>query len=82
MSRRKRPRRRENVGWQPEVLYTRLPSAHMIKKQKNGYLVVSHRGRNLGGPYKTLEEARKRLRQVEFFKHRSAGAKHFVRRSS
>jgi hypothetical protein len=25
-------------------------------------------GRNLGGPYKTREEALKRLRQVEFFK--------------
>jgi hypothetical protein len=25
--------------------------------------------KNLGGPYKTLEEAKKRLREVEFFKH-------------
>jgi hypothetical protein len=25
---------------------------------------------NLGGPYKTKEEAKRRLRQVEFFKHR------------
>jgi len=24
----------------------------------------------MGGPYKTLEEAKKRLRQVEYFKHR------------
>ena len=43
----------------------------MIKKVKGGYEVVSKTsGRNLGGPYKTLEEAKKRLRQVEFFKHR------------
>ena len=42
----------------------------MIKKVKAGYKVVSSKGRNLGGPYKTLEEAKKRLRQVEFFKHR------------
>lgn len=43
----------------------------MIKKVKGGYKVVSETtGRNLGGPYKTLEEAKKRLRQVEFFKHR------------
>lgn len=27
-------------------------------------------GKNLGGPYKTKAEARKRLRQVEFFKRR------------
>lgn len=42
----------------------------MIKKSKEGYRVLSSKGRNLGGPYKTLEEAKKRLRQVEFFKHR------------
>ena len=42
----------------------------MIKKTKGGYQVVSSKGRNLGGPFKTLEVAKKRLRQVEFFKHR------------
>ena len=42
----------------------------MIRKMKGGFQVLSHRGRNLGGPYKTLGEAKKRLRQVEFFKHR------------
>jgi hypothetical protein len=43
----------------------------MIKKVKGGYEVVSKTtGRNLGGPYKTKAEALKRLRQVEFFKHR------------
>jgi len=42
----------------------------MIKKVKGGYQVLSEKtGKNLGGPYKTLEEAKKRLRQVEFFKH-------------
>ena len=44
--------------------------ADMIKKVKGGYKVLSSKGKNLGGPYKTLEEAKKRLRQVEFFKHR------------
>ena len=44
----------------------------MIVKVKAGYKVVSSKGRNLGGPYKTLKEAKKRLRQVEFFKHRKA----------
>jgi hypothetical protein len=42
----------------------------MIVKTAKGYMVRSEQGRNLGGPYKTLEEAKKRLRQVEFFKHR------------
>ena len=42
----------------------------MIKKTKGGYQVVSSKSRNLGRPYKTLEAAKKRLRQVEFFKHR------------
>jgi hypothetical protein len=42
----------------------------MIKKIREGYQVLSSQGKNLGGPYKTLEEAKKRLRQVEFFKHR------------
>jgi hypothetical protein len=42
----------------------------MIKKVRAGYKVVSETsGKNLGGPYKTREQAEKRLRQVEFFKH-------------
>ncbi len=42
----------------------------MIVKKKDGYYVLSEKTkRNLGGPYKTREEAEKRLRQVEFFKH-------------
>ena len=41
----------------------------MIKKVKGGYKVLSSKGKNLGGLYKTLEEAKNRLRQVEFFKH-------------
>jgi hypothetical protein len=40
----------------------------VIKKVKGGYRVLSSKGRNMGGPYKTREEALKRLRQVEFFK--------------
>lgn len=43
----------------------------MIVKKKEGYFVLSEKTRrNLGGPYKKREEAVKRLRQVEFFKHR------------
>jgi hypothetical protein len=44
----------------------------MIRKVKGGYRVLSEKGKNLGGPYKTREEAAKRLKQVEYFKHRKA----------
>jgi len=42
----------------------------MIVKKKEGYYVLSEKTkRNLGGPYKTKDEAKKRLLQVEYFKH-------------
>ena len=44
----------------------------MIKKVKQGYQVLSEKGKNLGGPYKSKAEAQRRLRQVEFFKHRKS----------
>jgi hypothetical protein len=43
--------------------------AFMIKKVSGGYKVVSEKGKNLGGPYKTKQAAEKRLKQVEYFKH-------------
>jgi hypothetical protein len=42
----------------------------MIKKDKSGYKVVSKKGKNLGSGYKTRAAAEKRLRQVEYFKHK------------
>ena len=48
---------------------TSSPEAAMIKKVAGGYKVLSEKGKNLGGPYKTKKEAEKRLREVEFFKH-------------
>jgi len=43
----------------------------MIRKIKDGYQVVSEKsGRNMG-TYKTEEEAKKRLRQIEYFKHKN-----------
>ena len=43
----------------------------MIKKVKEGYRVISEKsGRNLG-TYKSKDEAKERLRQVEFFKHKA-----------
>ena len=41
----------------------------MIKKVKEGYRVESEKGRNMG-TYRTMEEAKRRLRQIEFFKHK------------
>jgi hypothetical protein len=47
----------------------------MIKKVKEGFRVVSEKsGRNMG-TYKTKDEAKERLRQVEFFKRKSAKSK-------
>jgi len=40
----------------------------MIRKVKEGFRVLSEKGRNMG-TYPTKEEAKKRLRQIEFFKH-------------
>jgi len=49
----------------------------MIRETKKGYKVVSESGKNLGEknprtgkPY-SKEEAKKRLQQVEYFKHLS-----------
>ena len=42
----------------------------MITRTAKGYVVKSEKGRNLGGPYKTRQEAANRLRQVEYFKHK------------
>jgi hypothetical protein len=44
----------------------------MIIRCEDGYYVVSENTqKNLGGPYKTHEDAEKRIRQVEYFKHKS-----------
>jgi hypothetical protein len=48
----------------------RTIEVNMIKKVAGGYKVLSEKGKNLGGPYKSKAAAQKRLRQVEYFKHR------------
>jgi hypothetical protein len=40
----------------------------MIRKVKQGYRVVAESGRTMG-TYPTREQAKKRLRQIEMFKH-------------
>jgi hypothetical protein len=42
----------------------------MIKKTARGYQVKSSKGKNLSKPNLTKAQAVKRLRQVEYFKHR------------
>jgi hypothetical protein len=43
----------------------------IIKKSGSGYTVYSHDGKKkLGGPYPSKEQALRRLRQVEYFKHK------------
>jgi len=44
-------------------------ATQLIKKVKDGYRVVSESGCNMG-TYKTREKAQKRLRQIEYFKHK------------
>ena len=41
----------------------------MIRHTPSGYIVVSEKGKKLGGPYKTRAEAQRRLAQVERFSH-------------
>jgi hypothetical protein len=54
------------------LIFERLPfplwEAEMIRKVSGGYKVVSKKGKNLGGPYKSKAAAKKRLKQVEYFK--------------
>ena len=42
----------------------------MIRKTPQGYQVRSEKGRSLSQPNLTKTEAKKRLQQVEFFKHK------------
>lgn len=50
----------------------KLTKVAFIRKLPNGkYRVLSEKGKNLG-TYNSKEQAKKRLRQVEFFKHKKA----------
>jgi len=40
-----------------------------LKQEKDGWSVLSEKGKILGSGYKTKEEAAARLRQIEYFKH-------------
>ena len=40
----------------------------MIRKTGGGYKVVSHTGKTLSRVYKSMSEAKKRLREIEYWK--------------
>ena len=42
----------------------------MIKKTKSGYTVTSEGGKNLSKGNLTKGQAKKRLKQIEYFKHK------------
>lgn len=42
----------------------------MIKKTPSGYKVTSEKGKNMSKPNLTKTEAEKRLKQIEYFKHK------------
>ncbi len=44
----------------------------VISGSPGSYHVKSEEGKNLGGPYKSREQAKNRLEQVEYFKHKGA----------
>jgi len=43
----------------------------MIRKVSGGYVVYSESGKKLSRVYKTKAQAKKRLQQIEYFKHRN-----------
>jgi hypothetical protein len=42
----------------------------MIRKVSDGYKVYSKKGKPLSKVYKTKKAAKKRLKQIEYFKHK------------
>lgn len=47
----------------------------MVRKVPGGYKVFSHKtGKPLSRSYKSEEEARKRLREIAYFKYKGKGA--------
>lgn len=47
----------------------------MIKKTKKGYKVTSEKGKNLSKDDLSYANAEKRLREIEYFKHKKGGKK-------
>jgi hypothetical protein len=64
-------------SWQPRQ--PQQPRGAMktavITGEPGSYHVKSEEGKNLGGPYKSREQAEHRLKQVEYFKHKGSIAR-------
>lgn len=63
-----------------KVRFVRLIKSKIVKKDDK-YQVQSEKGKNLG-TYNTKEEAEKRLKQVEYFKHQSAATNKKIKKTS
>jgi hypothetical protein len=60
----------EEIEEQNEDIINDDMEISVVVKRKDGWHVISEKtGKSLGGPYKTKQEAVKRLRQIEWFKH-------------
>lgn len=53
-------------------LYASVKKISRVVHRSDGWHVLSEKGKNLGGPYKTKAQAVTRLRQVEYFKHKGS----------
>lgn len=63
-----------SMSFYSDLIHTLLgqlqTSIAKVVQRKNSWFVMDHTGKKqLGGPYKTKDEAVKRLRQIEYFKH-------------
>lgn len=61
----------ENIRFRNEQMKHKYDSkiGDIIKKKPEGYIIYSEKGKRLSKAYKTKEEAEKRLKQIEMFKH-------------
>jgi len=50
-----------------------LEKLSYLREAKDGWHVMSEKGKHLGGPY-SHDQAVKRLRQIEYFKHHKTAA--------
>lgn len=57
-------------GYKSKEALSKRQLRAVITGGPGSYHVKSEEGKNLGGPYDTRDEAKKRLQQVEYFKHK------------
>jgi ssDNA-binding Zn-finger/Zn-ribbon topoisomerase 1 len=61
------------IGTKPRLLSARQLVGKIVGRP-GAYYVKSEEGKNLGGPYKTREQAKKRLEQVHYFSQKKSTA--------